>query len=117
MGSCFEGLLGGVVQNQPPSTQPQPHQPPQTPNPTPTPQVGPRMALQPIRIFDGSFSGATLYENPAFVSPNTVRRMLKQRAAGKYNRKVAARGKRRAHEAENPHAPRAAFELNEVFRE
>jgi hypothetical protein len=30
---------------------------------------------------------------------------------------VAARGKRRAHEAEHPKAPRAAFELTEVFRE
>jgi hypothetical protein len=46
------------------------------------------MALQPIRIFDGSFHGATLYENPAFVSPNLLRRMVKQRAAGKYNSKV-----------------------------
>jgi hypothetical protein len=46
------------------------------------------MALQPIRIFDGSFTGATLYENPAYVSPNAVRRMVKQRAAGKYNAKV-----------------------------
>ncbi|KIY92755.1 hypothetical protein MNEG_15208 [Monoraphidium neglectum] len=80
-------------------------------------EVGPRMALQPIRIFDGSFHGATLYENPAFVSPNLLRRMVKQRAAGKYNSKVAARGKRRAHEAEHPKAPRAAFELTEVFRE
>lgn len=30
---------------------------------------------------------------------------------------VAARGKRRVHEADNPQAPRAAFELNEVFQE
>ncbi|KAI8465618.1 MAG: Brix domain-containing protein [Monoraphidium minutum] len=80
-------------------------------------EVGPRMALQPIRIFDGSFRGATLYENPAFVSPNVVRRMIKQRAAGKYNSKVAARGKRRQHEADNPQAPRAAFELTDVFRD
>lgn len=178
------------------------------------------MAMQPIRIFEGSFAGATLYENPAYVSPNAVRRLVKERAAGKYNAKVrgccgvcccghvcecvgggalgpavfgqvrggcgaqvrsaasarggerarraaapraaapratpwcaavpaqqlgvggrrarappwtwsgpnhpplrppgpqvAARGKRREHEAANPHAPRAAFELTEVFRD
>ena len=51
-------------------------------------KVGPRMAMQPIRVFEGSFAGATLYENPAYVSPNAVRRMVKQRAAGKYNAKV-----------------------------
>lgn len=80
-------------------------------------EVGPRAALQPIRVFEGSFGGRTLYENPDYVSPNAVRAMLKRRAAGKYAAKVAARGKRRAHEAANPQAPRAAFELNEVFKE
>jgi ribosome biogenesis protein BRX1 len=79
-------------------------------------EAGPRMALQPIRIFDGGFRGATLYENAAYVPPNAVRAMLKKRAAGKYNAKVAAKGKRRAHEAANPPAARAAFELAEVFR-
>jgi hypothetical protein len=46
------------------------------------------MALQPVRVFSGSFAGPTLYENPAYVSPNAVRRLIKQRAAGKYNAKV-----------------------------
>ena len=35
-------------------------------------EVGPRVCLQPIKIFAGSFGGAVLYENPAYVSPNKV---------------------------------------------
>ena len=34
--------------------------------------AGPRFVLNLIRIFDGSFGGATLYENPHYVSPNLV---------------------------------------------
>ena len=35
-------------------------------------EVGPRVCLQPIKIFAGSFGGAVLYENPGYVSPNKV---------------------------------------------
>lgn len=36
-------------------------------------EIGPRMVLIPIRIFSGSLGGATLYQNPSFVSPNEER--------------------------------------------
>ena len=36
-------------------------------------EVGPRVCLQPIKIFAGSFGGPVLYENPAYVSPNKAR--------------------------------------------
>jgi len=39
-------------------------------------EVGPRMCLQPIKIFAGSFGGPVLYENPAYVSPNKVQSYL-----------------------------------------
>ena len=35
-------------------------------------EVGPRVALNPIKIFGGSFGGPVLYENPGYVSPNKV---------------------------------------------
>ena len=41
-------------------------------------EVGPRVCLQPIKIFAGSFGGPVLYENPAYVSPNKVRHSLRQ---------------------------------------
>ena len=37
------------------------------------PQVGPRACLNPIKMFAGSFGGPVIYENPGYVSPNTVR--------------------------------------------
>lgn len=42
-------------------------------------EIGPRMVLVPIRIFNGSLGGATLYQNPAFVSPNEERSLLNKK--------------------------------------
>lgn len=36
-------------------------------------EIGPRFVLNLIKIFQGSFGGPTLYENPNFKSPNLVR--------------------------------------------
>ncbi|GMH72974.1 hypothetical protein TrST_g2525 [Triparma strigata] len=60
-------------------------------------EIGPRFVLDPIRIFGGSFEGQTLYQNPAFVSPNTVR-SNEQKGKGKayQSRKMQdERGKKR----------------------
>ena len=35
-------------------------------------EIGPRMVLSIIRIFEGCCGGPTLYENPDYVSPNEV---------------------------------------------
>ena len=58
-------------------------------------EVGPRACLNPVRIFAGSFSGATLYENPGYVSPNVVRAALKRRKGAKYEAKVKSKAKRK----------------------
>ena len=63
-------------------------------------EVGPRMTLNPIRVFAGSFRGAVLWSNPDYVSPNAVRRHQKQVQGGTYARKVAKKQKRKAHQAE-----------------
>uniref|UniRef100_A0A8R1TZD5 Ribosome biogenesis protein BRX1 homolog n=1 Tax=Onchocerca volvulus TaxID=6282 RepID=A0A8R1TZD5_ONCVO len=47
-------------------------------------EIGPRMVLEIIRIFDGSFEGSVLYDNPNYVSPNTVRSEIKKRHSHKY---------------------------------
>lgn len=36
--------------------------------------AGPRFVLNPIKIFAGSFGGATLWHNPEYTSPNLVSR-------------------------------------------
>ncbi|RUS85615.1 hypothetical protein EGW08_006627 [Elysia chlorotica] len=54
-------------------------------------EIGPRFVLNPIRIFAGSFGGATLYQNPHYISPNDYRRALKRQKADKYTLKVEAK--------------------------
>lgn len=77
-------------------------------------ECGPRFCLNPIKIFAGSFGGATLYENSNFVSPNTIRALRKKQAAGKYKNKVAAESKRRQHVAAHP---MPVNELDTLFNE
>ncbi|KAJ8305682.1 hypothetical protein KUTeg_016227 [Tegillarca granosa] len=54
-------------------------------------EIGPRFVLNPIRIFEGSFGGPTLYQNPHYVSPNDYRRILKKKVAHKYISRVYAK--------------------------
>jgi ribosome biogenesis protein BRX1 len=47
-------------------------------------EIGPRFVLVPIRVFNGCFSGATLYENSAYVSPNEERAAMKMSKEGRF---------------------------------
>ncbi len=76
-------------------------------------EVGPRLCLNPVRIFGGSFGGPTLYDNAAYVSPNVLRAALRTQRAGKYTQKVQQRARRREHKARNP---KQADALAGVFR-
>ena len=35
-------------------------------------EIGPRFVLEPVKIFDGSFQGDTLWSNPTYKTPNAV---------------------------------------------
>ncbi|KHN79633.1 Ribosome biogenesis protein BRX1 -like protein [Toxocara canis] len=48
-------------------------------------EIGPRMVLELVRIFEGSFEGAVLYDNPDYVGPNVLRRQMKKLTADKYS--------------------------------
>ena len=39
-------------------------------------EIGPRFVMNVMRVFDGSFGGKTLFENPDFISPNMVKNKL-----------------------------------------
>eukprot|EP00732_Lithocolla_globosa_P005110 Lithocolla_globosa_v1_NODE_5071_length_1309_cov_356.782297.p1 type:complete len:339 gc:universal NODE_5071_length_1309_cov_356.782297:130-1146(+) len=47
-------------------------------------EIGPRFVMTPIRIFQGSFGGPTLYQNDHYVSPNEVRRQQRAEDSSKY---------------------------------
>ncbi|KAG5462900.1 MAG: Allantoicase repeat-domain-containing protein, partial [Olpidium bornovanus] len=44
-------------------------------------EIGPRLVLNPIRIFAGSFGGGTVYANPSSNSPASVRALARQLSA------------------------------------
>ncbi|KAL3901745.1 MAG: hypothetical protein SGCHY_000373 [Lobulomycetales sp.] len=55
-------------------------------------EIGPRFVLSIHRVFDGAFGGRTLYENPNYVSPNTMRRDHKLAKSQRYvNRTESAK--------------------------
>ncbi|KAL1915043.1 uncharacterized protein VTP21DRAFT_7748 [Calcarisporiella thermophila] len=57
-------------------------------------EIGPRFVMTPIRIFEGSFGGATVFENPEFVSPNMVRAAARREKAAKYQARQVAMSER-----------------------
>eukprot|EP00457_Paulinella_chromatophora_P008961 gb/GEZN01009011.1/.p1 GENE.gb/GEZN01009011.1/~~gb/GEZN01009011.1/.p1 ORF type:complete len:310 (+),score=39.67 gb/GEZN01009011.1/:431-1360(+) len=75
-------------------------------------EIGPRFCLNPVRIFQGSFSGATLWQNSSFVSPNTMRAELRKRQGSKYADRTKQK-KQRLDYVEQTKLP--ADELSGVF--
>ncbi|WVO13788.1 hypothetical protein L204_101410 [Cryptococcus depauperatus] len=47
-------------------------------------EIGPRFVLTPIKIFEGSFGGSTLYSNSEFITPAAMRASVKKAAGEKY---------------------------------
>ncbi len=54
-----------------------------------------RFVLDIIRVFQGSFGGQTVYQNPSYVSPNQARHAASAVRGGKYKSRVDAEGERR----------------------
>ncbi|KAF9584612.1 Ribosome biogenesis protein brx1 [Lunasporangiospora selenospora] len=57
-------------------------------------EIGPRFVMNPIRTFDGSFGGQTVFENPEFVSPNVVRSNTRNAKAERYRSRMDAIAKK-----------------------
>lgn len=56
-------------------------------------EIGPRMVLTPIRIFEGSFGGATVFENPEYISPNMTRHLSRRKKGEEYKDRTNAQFK------------------------
>lgn len=57
-------------------------------------EIGPRFVMNLVRLFDGSFGGSTLYENPGFVSPASNRRLGQMAKEAQYRSRMEAAQKR-----------------------
>ncbi|CAG8447698.1 5208_t:CDS:2 [Scutellospora calospora] len=58
-------------------------------------EIGPRFVLNIIKIFEGSFCGATIFANPEFVSPNEIRRNFRMAKAVRHQARMVAKEERR----------------------
>ena len=77
-------------------------------------EVGPRMVLNPIKVYDGAFIGQLLWENTKYVTPAKRRSMLRKMNAGKYQTKMASKA---AYEASRPTEPTYKVdETEDVFK-
>merc|ERR1719431_2091765 len=65
-------------------------------------EIGPRMVLNPIKIFEGAFCGQTLWENADYVTPCAKRSLLRRAKAGRYQEKLQSKA---AYEASRPTEP------------
>ncbi|OBS73519.1 hypothetical protein A6R68_15944, partial [Neotoma lepida] len=74
-------------------------------------EIGPRFVLNLIKIFQGSFGGPTLYENPHYQSPNMHRRVIRSITAAKYREKQQVKDVQKLRKKEPktilPHDPTA----------
>jgi len=53
-------------------------------------EIGPRFVLHPVRAFQGSFGGPTIYQNEHFTPASAIRAQIKQGMADKHNRRQDA---------------------------
>ena len=78
-------------------------------------EIGPRFVLVPIRIFNGSLGGATLYENQAYISPNETRSVNRGLKGGRFKDRAKAKVERAARSLENL-IPADPLDIKHVFR-
>lgn len=76
-------------------------------------EIGPRFIMNPVKIFENSFSGATLWENPEYVSPARYRQSLKKNSKYRYMNRTEQKV---AHEVTKPKTSYALDALNDIFK-
>lgn len=75
-------------------------------------EVGPRFVMNPVKIFEGSFGGETLWENSDYVSPARYRQQLKKKAKDRYVNRLEQKAN---YEATRPDTTYALDDLNQIF--
>ncbi|GAB0100778.1 Ribosome biogenesis protein BRX1 homolog [Sergentomyia squamirostris] len=75
-------------------------------------EIGPRFVLNPVKIFEGSFTGEALWENPHYVSPARYRQMIRKQASVRYEDRM---GQKLTREAKKSKTTFAADETDDVY--
>jgi len=76
-------------------------------------EIGPRFVMNPIKIFEQSFHGETLWENPDYISPARYRAMLKKNSKYRYMNRTEQKV---AKEITRPKTSYKLDELNDIFQ-
>lgn len=77
-------------------------------------EIGPRFVLVPIRIFNGSLGGATLYQNSAYISPNEERSDMKRSKGDRYVQRIVQKTTRKERE-EDMKMPPSELSVQKMF--
>ncbi|KAH8286881.1 hypothetical protein KR018_004105 [Drosophila ironensis] len=77
-------------------------------------EVGPRYVMNPVKIFEGSFTGKSIWENPDYVSPAKQRQVLKKAAKDRYVNRVEQKVQ---HEATRPMQAYSGGDNEEIFED
>ncbi|XP_051162725.1 ribosome biogenesis protein BRX1 homolog [Leptopilina boulardi] len=76
-------------------------------------EIGPRLVLNPVKIFAESFGGETIWNNPHYISPAKFRQAFKKRAAGKYENRIEQKMIQKANKMEKTYALNP---MDEIFK-
>lgn len=75
-------------------------------------EIGPRFVMNPVKIFEDSFSGTTLWENPEYISPARYRQQLRKNAKYRYMNRTEQKV---AQEVTKPKTSYNLDPFNEIF--
>lgn len=76
-------------------------------------EIGPRFVMNPVKIFEGSFGGETLWENPDYISPSRHRQMLRKAAKDRYVNRLDQKA---TYEGTRPKTTYKLNEYDEIFK-
>lgn len=75
-------------------------------------EIGPRFVLNPVKIFDESFTGEAIWENDDYISPAKHRQQIKKAAKDKYLNRME---KKATYEATRPKHSYNLNDMDEIF--
>ncbi|CAB0029631.1 unnamed protein product [Trichogramma brassicae] len=77
-------------------------------------EIGPRFVLNPVKIFNESFGGETLWDNPHYISPAKLRQAFNKQAGNKYMNRIE---QRIAAKASKPEVSYPVDPIDDIFKE
>eukprot|EP00771_Trimastix_marina_P000408 gnl/Trimastix_PCT/1426.p1 GENE.gnl/Trimastix_PCT/1426~~gnl/Trimastix_PCT/1426.p1 ORF type:complete len:265 (+),score=45.92 gnl/Trimastix_PCT/1426:57-851(+) len=78
-------------------------------------EIGPRFVMDPVRIFDASFLGGTLWRNPQYTAPGLIRAQIRTNFANKFVQRQEKKKKRALRDMKEQQKPPQPLDVEVVF--